>query len=117
MAMPKSRKKPATLHTSGNEAAAPRVRSTRIILAVGSATALVRVGIFWFLVVREFTHRSSYADIVLILFLLPEGAWVPDDMHWTAMRGLMFSVLLVLGSYLFGLVVAALQHWCSPRLR
>lgn len=44
---------------------------------LGSGVALVRVGVLWFLIYREWTHQQSLETLPLVLLLYPEGLLLP----------------------------------------
>jgi hypothetical protein len=80
-------------------------RLTARVWLWGSVVALVRVGALWFLIYREWTHQQSLATLPLVLLLFPEALLLPASVIWTATLALMFSVVVIAGSYLW---VAAL---------
>jgi hypothetical protein len=67
----------------------------------GSAVALVRVGVLWFLIYREWTHQQSLNTLPLVLLLLPEGLLLPASAIWTAKLALVFSAAVIGGSFLW----------------
>lgn len=67
----------------------------------GSAVALVRVSVLWFLIYREWTHQQSLNTLPLVLLLLPEGLLLPASVIWTARLALVFSAALIGGSFLW----------------
>jgi hypothetical protein len=71
----------------------------------GSTIALVRVGVLWFLIYREWTHQQSLETLPLALLLFPEGLLLPASVTWTARLALVFSGVLIAGSFLWVLLL------------
>jgi hypothetical protein len=83
-------------------------RTINRIIELGLIAAAVRVSSFWFLFTMRAMRRESYAELLLIVLLYPEGLIVPKDVSWTLWRGLEFSFALVVGTALMTAVVAGL---------
>ena len=66
----------------------------------GGALAIFRVGIFWYLLWREWTGTQSLNTLPLILLLYPEAAVVPSGIRATVASSVAISAGLVLGSML-----------------
>lgn len=72
----------------------------------GGAVALVRLGVLWFLIYREWTREASLAILPLVLLLFPEGWLLPAPVTWTTSTALVFSAILAAGSFLWVMVFA-----------
>lgn len=71
----------------------------------------MRIAVLWFLIYSEWGHHQSISLLPLIVLLYPEGLLLPSNFSWTVGRGLGFSGVLVLGSFvitavLFGVIRA-----------
>ncbi len=83
--------------------APPHSRWKRFFVLTGRAggvLAVFRVGIFWYLLWREWTGTQSLNTLPLILLLYPEAAVVPSGIRATVASSVAISVGLVLGSLL-----------------
>jgi hypothetical protein len=78
----------------------------------GSAVALVRVGVLWFLIYREWTHQQSLETLPLVLLLFPEALVLPASVTWTTKLALMFSAALIAGSFLWVRMLTLLVRRC-----
>jgi len=67
---------------------------------VGGVLAVFRVGIYWYLLWREWTGTQSLSTLPLILLLYPEGALVPSGARATVAWAVVITAGLVLGSML-----------------
>jgi hypothetical protein len=85
------------------------------VLLWGGVIAVVRVGVLWFLIYREWTHQQSLATLPLILLLLPEGLLVPTPVVWTAKLAYVFSVALIASSFAWVLILAVPVRWRGTR--
>lgn len=83
----------------------PPARLAGRIWLWGSAVALVRVGVLWFLVYHEWTRQGSLTLLPLMLLLFPEGWLLPAPMTWTTTAALVFSAILTVGSFLWVMIV------------
>jgi hypothetical protein len=66
----------------------------------GGVLAIFRVGIFWYLLWREWAGTQSLDTLPLILLLYPEGAVVPSGTRATIASDIAITAGLVLGSML-----------------
>ncbi|GEM_PF-4092694 len=83
------------------------IRLDRLIGRVwiwGGVVALVRLGVLWFLIYREWTREASLAILPLVLLLFPEGWLLPAPMTWTTSTALAFSAILAAGSFLWVMI-------------
>src|ERR671939_2130527 len=85
--------------------------SRTIFLSVGIVLAVIRVGSLWFVQHQEWTNTQSLSNLWLILLLFPEGLLAKHLMPETAPARsvwdiLLFSELLVLGSFAFAYLLA-----------
>lgn len=76
----------------------------------GSAVALVRVGVLWLLVYREWTHQQSLNTLPLVLLLFPEGLLLPASVIWTPKLAFGFSCALIAGSFLWVRLAMAMRR-------
>lgn len=82
----------------------------------GSVLAALRVGTLWHLVYRLWTNQQSLTSLPLILLLFPEVLLLPGSVTWTAKLAVVFSVVLIAGSFLWVTVVAlAVRAARAPR--
>jgi hypothetical protein len=83
---------------------------------LGSIIAFIRISIYWYLTYREWSGTQSFALLPLLLLLFPEGAALPRNWTLTGPHVLLFSGLLVIGSFAFGLLVAwSIKAWLFLR--
>jgi hypothetical protein len=75
---------------------------------LGGVIAFVRIAILWYATYREWTGTQSLSILPLLLLLFPEGAALPRNWPHTAPHVLLFSGLLAVGSFGFGLLIAGL---------
>lgn len=66
----------------------------------------IRLSAFWYLCYAEATGRQSWSLLPLILMLSPEAYFVPRGHVWTFPSGIVFSVVLLVGSLAMALCVA-----------
>lgn len=92
-------------------------RLTNLVWKVGSGLALIRLSSLWFLLYAEWTHQQSLGSLLLVLLLLPEGWVIPKDFSWTWMPAVIFSGLLVLGSFIWALSLILAVNMAKKVLR
>ena len=80
-----------------------------------AAVASIRVGVLWFLIYREWTHRQSLATLPLALLLFPEGLLLPAPVIWTAKLAFVFGAALTAGSLVWVLTAALAVRCCRAR--
>jgi len=66
----------------------------------GGVLAVFRLGIYWYLLWREWTGTQSLSTLPLILLLYPEAAIAPSGMRATVASAVAISAGFVLGSML-----------------
>jgi hypothetical protein len=81
----------------------------------GSAVALVRVGALWFLIYREWAHLQNLATLPLVLLLFPEGLFLPAPVTWSARLAVVFSAVLIAGSFAWVLIFTMAARWYGRR--
>ena len=82
----------------------------------GSVLAAIRVGALWLLVSRLWTNQQSLTSLPLVLLLFPEALLLPGSVTWTAKLAVVFSVVLIAGSFLCVTVAAlAVRAARAPR--
>jgi len=102
------------LLVGGVTAAAARPQGERSLLrssqlwVAGGLLALARIGALWFLLHSQWTQRQSVSLVVLVMLLYPEALVLPEPMTWTISRGVLFSLVLIAGSFLWGGVLVVL---------
>ncbi|HZM91328.1 MAG TPA: hypothetical protein VFF31_32700 [Blastocatellia bacterium] len=82
-----------------------KVLATRVV-TIGIGLASVRIVAFSFLLFCEWTGRQSVALVPLLLLLYPEALLLRNDVTWTAARAIWFGGLLLIGSFVLGLLAA-----------
>jgi hypothetical protein len=80
---------------------------------LGGIIAFVRIAILWYATYREWTGTQSISMLLLLLFLLPEGAAIPRNWPPSAPHLLFSSGLLAVGGFGFGLLMAGLAKVSS----
>lgn len=88
----------------------------RIWLWAG-AVAAARVGVLWLLIHRKWAHQQSLATLPLVLLLFPEGLLLPGSVEWTARLAVLFSTVLIAGSFVWVLTAALVVRCCGTRSR
>ncbi|MCG8448158.1 MAG: hypothetical protein MI725_01085 [Pirellulales bacterium] len=63
--------------------------------------AILRLGAFWLLTIREWTGEQSLSLLPLVIVLYPEALVLPKDHIWTEWAALSFSLFLCVGSAAF----------------
>ncbi len=79
----------------------------------GGSVASVRVGVLWLLIYHVWTNQESLATLPLVLLLFPEALLLPGSVMWTTGLAVLFSVVLIAGSFLWVLMVS----WAARRWR
>jgi hypothetical protein len=83
---------------------------------LGNGLACVRLGALWLLVSREWSHQQSLSTLPLILLLFPEGFLLPTPVIWALKTALIFSALLVVGSFAAAALLSLAVGWLKyPR--
>lgn len=72
----------------------------------GTGVAMVRVGVLWFLVYHVWTNQQSLTTLPLLLLLFPEAMLLPGSVVWTTHLAMLFSAVLVAGSFLWVLILS-----------
>jgi hypothetical protein len=83
---------------------------TTRVLIIGTVLSCVRIAIFGFLIFCEWTGRQSISLLPFILALYPEGLLIKNDVTWSAWGAVGFSVVLLVGSFLWAVPVAMILH-------
>ena len=86
-----------------------RVLATRVV-TIGIGLASVRIAAFSFLLFCEWTGRQSVALVPLLLLLYPEALLLRNDVTWTVARAIWFGGILLVGSFLLGLLGAIIVN-------
>ena len=81
----------------------------------GGVLAAIRVGIYWYLLWREWTGTQSLSTLPLILLLYPEAAAVPGGIRGTVALAAAVSTGLALGSMLLVIPFTALLSFSERR--
>lgn len=82
----------------------------RQVVIIGTVLSCVRIAIFAFLIFCEWTGRQSIALLPFIMALYPEGLLIKNDVTWTAWGAFGFSVLLIVGSFLWAVPMAMILN-------
>lgn len=73
-----------------------------LFAVAGSALALIRLGILWYLLIFHWTDVVTTEDLLLTLVILPEGLLLESRFTgWTFPGALLVSGLVVMGSFGF----------------
>ena len=78
------------------------------VIRVAVFVAAVRIGVLWYLLIRQAMGQQSLDDALLILPLYPEGLLLPRNWEWTLTRGIGMSIALSGGSLLITAIIAAI---------
>ncbi len=98
----------AAVLLSPKSGAPPRPWAVRLIITVGALVAIVRVGSLWLLLYTHWTGRGNLMSEALIpLLLYPEAYLVRGGTSWTPSAAVLFSALLVVGSFVYGSLLTA----------
>ena len=77
----------------------------RAVLEAGGMIALGRLGVLWFLLILYWTEKMTYAHVLLMVLLLPEGFLLSRNLNWTWSNALVASGLIAGGSFLWALIL------------
>ena len=93
---------------AGLERSPPKneMRIPSIFITLPATLVIVRVSIFWLLFYLQRTGKESLSLLPLVLALFPEGLIAPDNQPWTPATGIIFSLLLFIGSCIIGIMIA-----------
>jgi hypothetical protein len=85
---------------------------SRSLFRIGFGVSAVRLGVFIFLVYREWSHEQTLALLPLVLLLYPEAFFVPGNFSWTLRTGIIFAGALLVGSFAIAtVVIVAARVW------
>ena len=88
-----------------------RFRYLRTVWLLSFIIGVPRLAAFWLLLTLEAAGKQSISHLPLVLLLYPEGLFVPQTIVWTIGSVLKFSGLLLTGSIIFSLLVAAFMFF------
>lgn len=81
---------------------------TRIMWRSWLVIAGIRVAAFAVLFVLHETGRLTISALPLVLLLYPEGLILPQGHAWTVWSAVLFAIVLMLGSMVAAVLIAAL---------
>jgi hypothetical protein len=79
----------------------------RVFVIAGISLSLIRLACYWTLFYLTSTGQQDFGSLLLVLPLLPEAALLPGSAVWSIGPRILFSGLLVIGSFLW----AAILGW------
>lgn len=87
------------------------------VIRVGVFVAAARIGVFWYLFIRQAMGQESLDEVLLILLLYPEGLLIPRNWQWTLTGGFGMSIAILIVSLLITGIIAAILRVDRHRWR
>lgn len=87
-----------------------RTSFCRRVIHLGLFVAAARIGVFWYLFVRQAMGQESLDEVLLILLLYPEGLLFSRNRPLTLTMGIGVSGALLIGSLFMTTTIFAMFH-------
>ena len=84
-----------------------RTSFCRRVIRLGLFVAAARIGVFWYLFIRQAMGQESLDEVLLILLLYPEGLLFSRNRPLTLTMGIGFSGTLLIGSLFMTTIILA----------